>query len=254
MNATLTNYLILPMPFLWLLLLGLALWPWRRLRNAFLMAAVALFVVFSLPATGMFLISWLAAGAPRYDNAVEPNIAAIVVPTGGTFDDGSGQWWATKGSLRRMSVALRLQARLGLPIILSGGSSQPGQPPEARIIAALLNLEEPEVMLETTARNSSETGRAMGEMFAQLEDNQIVLVTSATHIARMSASMRHHGVRVLAVPVGDAQFELSGILDLLPSYRGLRLSRSALWELMAIAWYLSTDRIDLDDLSRTWDR
>ncbi|MCH7872926.1 MAG: hypothetical protein IID33_14625, partial [Planctomycetes bacterium] len=61
---------------------------------------------------------------------------------------------------------MRLRDRLGLPIILSGGSPKSDQPPEAQTLAAHFGLRGPDVRLETTARNSSETAEAVAAMLA----------------------------------------------------------------------------------------
>ncbi len=108
-----------------------------------------------------------------------------------------------------------------------------------------------QVRLETRSRNSSETAEAVAAMLAGKAKPHVILVTSATHIARMSAALRHHGVTALATPLTDAGLVPLTLSDFLPSYRGLKLTRSAQWEFMGIAWYLLTDQIDFADLSRS---
>lgn len=245
----LLDFMVLPMPILWLLLLGVVLWRWRRLSRAVIFAAIALFLAVSLPASGKLLVSNLQSGAPAFDGKDPDGILGILVPSGGTFDDGTGRWWPTRSSARRLTAALRIRDQLGLPIILSGGSPSRGQPPEVETIATLYGLQGEHIRLETRSRNSSETAEAVAAMLAGKPKPRVILVTSATHIARMSAALRHYGVTALVMPADDAGLEPLNLSDFLPSYRGLKLTRSAQWEFMGIAWYLFTERIDFADLS-----
>ncbi len=116
----LLDFMVLPMPILWLLLLGVVLWRWRRLSRAVIFAAIALFLAVSLPASGKLLVSGLQRGAPTFDGNDPGRILGILVPSGGTFDGGTGRWWPTQSSVRRVAAALRIRDQLGLPIILSG--------------------------------------------------------------------------------------------------------------------------------------
>ena len=239
---------ILPLPILWLLLLGLILWRWKRLSRAAFAVATVLFVVISLPASGKFLISTLENGAPPYDGMGLGGAQAILVPSGGTFDDGTGRWWPTSSSARRLTLGLQLQERLGLPLIISGGSPKPDQPPEAETLAEHFGLRAPEVLLEPTARNTSETAEAVAAMLIDTPEPRVILVTSTSHIARMSAVLRHYGIEVLAVATARGQRKAENTPNYLPSALGLKMTRAAFWEYMGIAWYLVTGRLDLRDL------
>lgn len=240
--------MVLPLPILWLLLLGGILWRWKRLSRAAFAVATALFVVISLPASGKFLISSLAGGAPPYDGKGLGGAHAILVPSGGTFDDGTGRWWPTSSSARRLTLGLQLQERLGLPLIISGGSPKADQPPEAETLAEHFGLRAPEVLLEPTARNTSETAEAVAAMLIDQPEPRVILVTSSSHITRMSAALRHYGVEVLAVATGRPRRKAENTPNYLPSALGLKITRAAFWEYMGIAWYLVTDRLDLRDL------
>lgn len=240
--------MILPLPILWLLLLGAVLWRWKRLSRAAFAVATGLFVVISLPASGKFLISTLENGAPPYDGKDPGGAQAILVPSGGTFDDGTGRWWPTSSSAKRLALGLQLQERLGLPLIISGGSPKADQPPEAETLAAHFGLRAPEVLLEPTARNTSETAGAVAAMLIDTPEPRVILVTSRTHITRMSAALRHYGVEVLAVATARGRRKAENTPNFLPSSLGLKMTRAAFWEYMGIAWYLITDRLDLRDL------
>ena len=121
MRAILLDLLVLPMPILWLLLLGVALWRWSRPSRASMLGATLLLLALSLPATGKILAVYLIQGARPADSYVGEGQASgaapiVLVPTAGTFDDGSGRWWATENSILRATAGRRLQARLGGPL------------------------------------------------------------------------------------------------------------------------------------------
>ncbi len=248
MRDAIVDLLILPMPILWLLLLGAILWRWKGLSRAVFLAGTLLFLALSLPASGRLLVWSLQAGTPAFAGKVQEGTSAILVPSGGTIDDGTGRWWPSASSIVRLTTALRLQERWDLPVILSGGSPQPGQPPEAETLAAHFGLQASDVRLETTARNSSETAEAVAAMLAGEPNPRVILVTSAPHVARMSAVLRHHGVAVTAAATtgGDASPWAPG--DFLPSYRGLKMSQGAFREYVGLAWYLATGRLNFEDL------
>jgi uncharacterized SAM-binding protein YcdF (DUF218 family) len=83
----------------------------------------------------------------------------------------------------------------------------------------------------------------------------VILVTNATHIARMSASLRHSGLDVV-VASGNSLIAAYGpatwsARDFIPSNRGFKLTRRALWEYVAILRYLVIGDLDIRDL---WPR
>lgn len=237
-----------PLPILWLLLVGVILWRWKGLSRAAFAVATVLFVVISLPVSGKFLISTLADGAPPYDGEGAGGAQAILVPSGGIFDDGTGRWWPTGLSARRLTLGLRYQQQTGLPLILSGGSSGADQPPEAETLAEHFGLRAPEVLIEPTARNSSETAAAVAAMLNDTPKPRVILVTSPTHVTRMSAALRHYGIEVLVVTTDKPRRKAEDTPNFLPSSLGLKLTRAAVWEYMGIAWYLVTEQLDLRDL------
>ncbi len=242
------DLMVLPLPILWLMLLGGILWRWKRLSRAVFAVATVLFVAISLPASGNFLMSSLKNSAPSYDGMGPRGAHAILVPAGGTFDDGTGRWWPTSSSARRLALGLRQQERLDLPLIVSGGSTRANQPPEAETLAKHFGLRAPDVLVEPTARNTSETAAAVAAMLSDTPEPRVILVTSTSHIARMSAALRHHGIEVLALATERPWRKAENTPSYLPSALGLKITRAAFWEYMGIAWYLITDRLDLRDL------
>ena len=191
-----------------------------------------------------------ASAAPAYDAARDGALTAVVVPTAGSYRDAAGRWWPDPGSIRRVARAQALQRRLGIPLILTGGAPLPGQPPEAVIIARHLGLGSDNVVIEPTARNSAESGAAVAARIAHARPPRVLLVTSNSHQRRMVAALRRHGVEVfLGADATPSLFATGvGLIDFIPSNRGLGLSRSASLEYFALAWYLVRGDIRPGDL------
>ena len=252
MRAVFDQYLAMPLPILWLMLLALFAWRRRRTSRALFAIATVLFALASMPAVGKLLTWGLANAAPPLHAGDDRDYAAIVVPTGGSYDDGTGRWWPTGPSIARTVAGLALHRRLGLPLILSGGAPLPGQPAEAVTVAAEFGLTDPAIRLETRSRNSSESGAAVAEMLAGEPGRRVLLVTSTSHVARMGAVLRRNGLSVAVAPVGYQPRELApgawGIMDFVPRDRGLKLTRVALTEYAGIAWYLASGRLDIGDV------
>lgn len=248
MRDVLVELLTLPMPILWLLVLALVLWRWKGLSRVVFLVGTLLFLAISLPVSGRLLVWSLQAGTPAFAGKVQEGTSAILVPSGGTIDDGTGRWWPSASSIVRLATALRLQKRWDLPIILSGGSPKSDQPPEAETLAAHFALQGPDIRLETQARNSSETAEAVAAMLAGEPNPRVILITSAAHVARLSAALRHHGVAVTAAATAGGDAGPWAPSDFLPSYQGLKMSQGAFREYMGILWYLATGRLNFEDL------
>ena len=99
------NQLTLPMPLLWLLVLGLVLWRWKGLSRAVFLVGTLPFLALSLPASGKLLVSILQAGAPALGGKVPEGTTAIFVPSGGTIDDGTGSLVAAMLTVAHQSGA-----------------------------------------------------------------------------------------------------------------------------------------------------
>ena len=172
-----------------------------------------------------------------------------MVPTGGSYDDGTGRWWPSANSIRRAVAGRQLALRLGVPLIIVGGSPLAGQPPESLTVAHALGLTNADVMLGTTARDSAESGAEVAGLLDGQPLRRVALVTSTVHVTRMSAALRHNGLQVVVVlsqrQSGDLEWRFS---DFIPSRDGFGLTGGALREYVGILWYLAVGKIDVDDV------
>ena len=242
-------FLYPPFPFLVLLVAGLAMNRYTRFRRAgqraHVIAVVAL--VFSvLPMTAKIVLLPLFQSVTIWQNGIQ--VGAIVVPTGGAYEDTSGYWRPSSESMRRIGLAAAMQTRLGIPLLITGGKLREGGISEARIVADAHGFKPGQVWLDESARNSHENARALAVRLRELQINRVLLVTSLTHVPRMAASLRANGLNVFAMPVPAPGIQKFGWRDLVPSNRGLALSRAASQVYGGLALYLIRGWISLRNL------
>jgi uncharacterized SAM-binding protein YcdF (DUF218 family) len=252
MRILFENHLTLPVVLVWLPVLAFLLWRWRRASRVLLAVGAVLFVTASVPAVGKLLMWSLGGSVPTLHITDGKPYSAIVVPTAGIYADAAGRWWPTANSIRRATAGLQLQSRLGLPLIIVGGVSVTNQPPEAEVVAESLGLDGGDVVIEPTGGDSAESGAAVGRLLVNRVSGPVILVTSAVHLARMSASLRHYRVDVVVASGSFLARDYSpstwSMGDFVPSNKGFKLTRGALWEYTGILWYLAGGKIDIGDL------
>ena len=251
------DYVLFPMPFLFLIAIGVVLW--RRLGNAraYFIGVAILFWGLATPLLAKLVALPLVAGAGASASAevtagsVRP--IAIVVPTAGMTPPVAGRWWSTSGTLARVSKGSSLQRALGLPMIVSGGVTKPGGPPEAELVTQQLGLKTDGLIIEASARTTFETGVFVGPIVSKLGGGPVILVTSPYHVLRSAAVLRHHGITVQTATTDEWPWAVSrqafgGWRDLIPSTQGLSISNRAFSEYLALAWYFVGGRLELKDL------
>lgn len=209
---------------------------WPRLGRALVAAGLAIVLLLSLPVVSDVLSLAVEEYPPL--GASQPAAAgAIVVLAGGVRQNAADPGGAalTHESLARLAGGAALARRTGLPLVLSGGSVEPG-PPEADVMQAVLKrdfgLEARflERLSTTTRQNARETAALLAPVWIK----NVVLVTSAVHMRRAVAEFESAGVTVLPAPVGGTLTVGRGLTAWLPRPSALERSRDALYEACAL--------------------
>ena len=193
MRDLLEILIFVPMPLLFILLVGLIVWRHRRLSFSLICGATALLVILSLPVPPALLVQPLNM-EPRLVGEARPD--AILVPTAGIFRDPSDRWWSNNTGIARAVKGSQLSGDYGVPLILSGGT--PGGEPvsEAGVVAEQLGLGGPSLILEHGAENTWDTAVAASRIISERGGHRVLVVTSAAHAKRMAASLRAQGLEV----------------------------------------------------------
>lgn len=200
--------LLMPLPvMLSLLCLGLLLvWAgWRR-RGLGLSAVVlfSLLLVSWAPVADRLLAPLEAQYTALHELPVESDLAAVVVLGGGWHADAP---WSITGKLSESS-AIRLmegvrlwRQRPALPLVVTGASRDPEQPPVAQGYAEAarqLGVSPARLQVLDTPTDTGLEARAVRE--AMGEGARVVLVTSASHMSRAMQHFRRAGLQPLAAP------------------------------------------------------
>ena len=238
---------------MWLLVLAGVAWRWRRICGRLAVLGAVLLVLSSLPAVGRLLAWPLFLGIEERSTLTDFDADTILVPTAGAFRDAAGVWWPKEGTIRRVVVGLELQSRLDLPMIVSGGAPFGQDVPESLTLSRVMPWPTDRVRLETTARNSAGTARAVAAILAEDGAQKVLLVTDRNHIERMRAALRRQGLVVATI---EAASSVSGAdpgsswswRDFVPAESGMDVTAGALHEYAGIGWYLLRGYIRLRDL------
>ena len=252
LTAVIMQFLAPPLVFIWLALLGLILRGSYYGRRCMFVGILLLWIS-SIPAVGVFLSRPLLATNTDWKISDLDGARAIVVTTGGYFP-AEKRFIPEGNSLRRGDYGAWLHQQTGLPLLITGGSTfHPQAPAESVVLREQLGLEEESVMVEKESLNSYEHAVNLERGFREKDwDRKIVLVSSAMHMRRLSATFRAKGFEVFAVSVNDrvtwARDHMDSWKSFIPSSTGLEIFSRAFYSYAGILSYLAQVRFDLSDL------
>ena len=137
------------------------------------------------------------------------------------------------GAKASMLEAARLHRLTGLPVLASGGDG------EAAAIKNHLekSLETPVKWTEGNSLNTEQNARFSANILATAQVRKIILVTHAMHMRRAQAMFVDQGLEVFPAPTDFSGWPELQWRDLLPSSEGRKLARSALHEVLGLAFY-----------------
>jgi len=180
----------------------------------------------------------------RYAIPAEPAGDVIVLLGGGVYgaaDDLTGTGFPSEETLPRIVTAARLQKRLDVPVVVSGGKvfgHSATEAPVAGRVLADLGVPPGKIVLEGRSRDTSENARYTKEVLDAMRARRPLLVTSAFHMRRSVMAFRKAGIAVTPVPSGFRTWagRLTDWTDYMPSSAALLHSTIALREYLALAW------------------
>jgi len=129
-----------------------------------------------------------------------------------------------------------------LPILLTGGGSEPGQPPYANTMEeALLKEVVPESALwrESQCRSTHENAVYSAQFLRNRGITSIVLVTDAYHMLRAEKSFRKQGLVVVSAACGHRASRplFSGIDTVIPGWEAIAFGEDLGHECLGLVWY-----------------
>ncbi len=245
-NSYLTNLII---PFnlcIALLVLGLVvgLLRWRKTAGALIATGLIWVLVWSLPATSLWLGGALEHRYTYLEPASAPTADAIVV-LGGNTANGRANWFLPYDkdtAVVRVDTATDLYLAGRAPkVVLSGGALE-GNVSEAQGMAHRMRqrgVPDSALVLENASRNTYENAALTEDTLRANHISKVLLVTSALHMPRAMAAFSKQGVEAIAAPtppqiVPPTDGSLS---PWVPDMRTLDASRSIIKEYAGLLVY-----------------
>lgn len=186
---------------------GLAIYSWRcRQEKKLAVILAGITFVFYLLCTSVVAeqtMGWLESA---YEPPANPQGDVIIMLGGGAMPDspdvdGTGALCASPAN--RLLTAVRLQRRLDVPILVSGGQVYSDSGPEAQIarrILLSLGVPDDKILVETKSINTTQNAKFSTEILRGHGLSQPLLVTSAFHMKRSVLNFEKQGVAVTAYP------------------------------------------------------
>ena len=236
---------LLPPGCLILFLIASALFQLKRRRpataTAFLLPAL-LFWALSSSIVSNPLMASLERGLTI---PAQPKGDVIVLLGGGLYDrvpDLSGSGAPTENMLGRMVTAVRLQRRLGLPVLISGGTVFSDRMPEAPVVKRFMvdmGVPPEKILVEGKSRDTIENARFSKKILEEEGFKKPILVTSAFHMRRSIEAFRKVGLEVTPVPSSfrTAQGRPAIWADWLPDSAALEMTATAIHEYLGLIFY-----------------
>jgi len=193
----------------------------------------------------------------RAEYAQKPSIAIVVLGGGKAYQQPKyGSDGVKRDETPRLLYTIWLQKRLGLPLLVSGGVSFKGTPPESEMMAHFVNEFGGRVTwLESESINTWENAENSVRLLRTKGIDKIILVTSAYHMKRALYCFGRQGIAVVPAPTDysltriplEDVFQKS--LPTIDSFRLIRLSLHEYVGLFAYRWNLRIRREDIDELN-----
>ncbi|WP_295157569.1 YdcF family protein [Selenomonas sp. AE3005] len=190
--------------FLGLWYVAWCLYKRREKRLAGMLAALVF--VFYLCCTSLVSERIMGALEGAYVPPENPQGDVIIMLGGGAFPDTpdvSGRGTLCSSPANRLLTAVRLQRKLDVPIILSGGQVYSDSGPEAVIAKRILmdlGVPEDKIIVEGKSINTIQNAKFSTEIMRERGLQKPILVTSAFHMRRSVLNFAKNGVEVIAYP------------------------------------------------------
>src|SRR5207244_775214 len=221
-----------------LLLAAAGLWMSGRIPRAGRIVAwtgILLLLALSTPPVAFRLLRLVDTSAPL-DVQRARSAQAIVILGGGVRRHAAEYGGDTLGhlTLERVRYGAQVARRIGLPVLVTGGSVFGGEP-EAKLMQAALEREF-DVRVrwaEIRSRNTHENAVRSAEILRAEHISRIILVAHSFDIPRARAEFAAQGIEAIPAPTGIPSWEFDSPLDVLPSLAALQSSYFALYEIFA---------------------
>jgi uncharacterized SAM-binding protein YcdF (DUF218 family) len=138
-----------------------------------------------------------------------------------------------------LRTAAALQRRTGLPILVTGGTTQPNSPPVGQVMAQSLtdDFRTPPRWIEAKSADTWENARFSADILRAEGITSVYIVTHAWHMRRAVLAFQGTGLTVTAAPTSLDDPLGPDLEDFLPRAGGWQTGYFAMHEWIGYAWY-----------------
>ena len=230
-----------------LALLSLVFYKSRRFRSvALLLAAVGslILVTFSAPIVSDAIVSSVLRGLSDANEENLEHFDTAIVLGGGTYRSTRTGRTHLGASGDRLLLATHLvqSGHVDTLVFSGGGSDRPEGESEAETDSSIVSswgVDPARILVETKSSNTIENAEFVLELWPELQDQRVGVITSLLHMERALLAFCYQGVTASPL-VAEVHPDASGsfsVLSLLPSVSGLRISSYFLKEQLAVFIY-----------------
>lgn len=245
LNRTIEFLLLPPGNLLLLVFIGL-LWRKRRVLYVFATLGLLQVIIFSLPATSIWLMSQLQQQYPPQAELwlQRPLPEAIVVLGAGRnrhATEYEGGESTSLSGIERLRYAALLHQKTGLPILLSGGQPLPNTRSEAELMRDTLvnEFKVPVRWLEEKSHTTWQNAQLTDQILQNAGIKSAWLITQAWHMPRSMYVFQSGKVdyQAASVSFGAVIPWRDLYMKWVPQANALSRSMIALHELIGMLWY-----------------
>jgi uncharacterized SAM-binding protein YcdF (DUF218 family) len=241
MKSILETLALPPTGFVVLIVAGLLLrGQWYRFGRRLTWASLIALILFGMPVVSYSMLLALETGLPLQPPADHPP-QAIVVLGAEVIRAHQEKLGLRPGllTLDRLRTAAAVHRRTGLPILVTGGTTQPGTAPIGLVMEQSLkdDFQTAPRWVEDKATDTWENAHFSADILRAQGITSIYLVTHSWHMRRALVAFRGTGLTVTAAPTSfDDPLGLD-IDDFLPRASGWQTGYFAIHEWVGYAWY-----------------
>ena len=230
-----------PTCFVVLIVIGLLMrGAWRRTGRRLIWTSMILLILFGMPVISDSLLLALASGLPMTPPADHPP-QAIVVLGAEVIRAHNEKLGIRPGllTLDRLRAAAILYRRTGLPILVTGGTTQPNTAAVGLVMEESLtdDFQTPPRWVEAKSVDTWENARFSGDILHAEGITSVYVVTHSWHMRRALLAFQEFGLTATAFPTSLDVPIGPDLSDFLPRASGWQSGYYAIHEWIGYAWY-----------------
>lgn len=241
MRGLLVSLALPPMGFVMLIGLGLlARGRWRKLGTRLSWFSLAALILLAMPVVSYPMLLALETGFPTVPPADHPP-QAIIILGGDVIRAHMEESGVRPGllTLDRLRTGAALHRRTGLPILVTGGMTQPDTEPVGRVMETSLrdDFRTAAEWTEAKSRNTRENALFSADILRKEGITSVYVVTHSWHMRRAMLSFQGTGLTVTAAPTSLDDPIGPNWSDFVPRSPVWQTCWFAMHEWIGYAWY-----------------